>query len=114
MRTLARKLRSRRGESLVEVLAAVLICALSVLLLASAAVAVGSINHAASDNDEAYYEALNRAEARDTPTGRAELTVSAAGACSVSVEVSLYGEEGIYSFAAAAPAPGPGGGGGGP
>ena len=112
MRTLARKLRSRRGESLVEVLAAVLICALSVLLLASAAVAVGNINRAASDNDEAYYEALNNAEARDTLAGSAELTVSAAGGDSVSVDVSLYGEEGIYSFAAEAPAPGPGGGGG--
>ena len=115
MRALAKKLHSRRGESLVEVLAAVLICALSVLLLASASVAAGNINHTASDHDEIYYQALNAAEARNEgPVASTTLTVSAAGASDVKVTVNLYGnkDEGIYSFAAVTPAPAPGGGSG--
>ena len=117
MKAIANKLRSQRGESLVEVLAAVLICTLSVLLLAYASMAAGNINQAASEQDETYYKALNAAEARDTVAGSTTLTVSAsgtgaAGAGVVTVPVSLYGGEGVYSFAAVTPAPAPGGGGG--
>lgn len=117
MRAIAEKLRSRRGESLVEILAAVLVCALSVLLLASASMAAGNMNHVSSDQDKTYYGALNHAEARDTATGSDTLTVSVdrgtseAGYGPVYASVSLYGGEGVYSFAAVTSAPVPGGGG---
>ncbi|WP_325199069.1 type IV pilus modification PilV family protein [Oscillibacter sp.] len=56
------KLRSTQGETLVEVLASVLVCALSVMLLLGAVSASASIDLQAQAADSEYYEALSRAE----------------------------------------------------
>ena len=103
------KLHSRRGETLVEVLASVLICALAVLLLVSFATVSTRINKTAQDSDEAYYAALNDAEAHTgtpapTPAAGGLWTVNvqtAAGALHPGyalVDVNFYGGDGVYSF----------------
>ena len=65
MKRSTQKLHCRRGETLVEVLAAVLICTLAVLLLTSFVVAAMRADKAAETGDEEFYAALNAAEARD-------------------------------------------------
>lgn len=56
------KLRSRRGESLAEVLIAMLIIALSVLMLAAMVSAAGAINMRTRARDEQFYKELSAAE----------------------------------------------------
>lgn len=123
MKRIVKKLRNVRGESLVEVLAAVLVCTLSVLLLASGAMAAARMNRAARDHDGSYYAALNYAESRgasapdpdaapaSAPTATAGTVTVAekSGTGSVSVSVLYYGGSGVWSFAAVTPAADPGG-----
>lgn len=59
------KLKNSRGETLVEVLASVLVCALSIALLAGAVSASVRIDLQAQEADSEYYEVLSRAEAQD-------------------------------------------------
>lgn len=56
------KLKNSRGETLVEVLASVLVCSLSIMLLAGAVSASTSIDLQAQAADAEYYEVLSRAE----------------------------------------------------
>lgn len=124
MRTLTKKLHDARGETLVEVLAAVLICSLAVLLLVSYATAAARIDKRTQAGDVAYYAALNAAEAHDgvteggadpagtpatgTPApGRVTVT-SSASVERADVDVEYYGGDGVYSYAA--PTPDEGGG----
>lgn len=124
MRRLAQKLHSPRGETLVEVLAAVLVCSLAVLLLVSYATAAARIDKDTQEGDEAYYAALNAAEAHAGVTAEdsadpeaAPLTgTPAPGTVTVtnkddptkttSLPVLYYGGDGVYSYAAPSPTPG--------
>ncbi len=56
------KLRDARGETLVEVLASVVVCTLSVMLLLGAVSASANIDLRAQEADRAYYAALSKAE----------------------------------------------------
>ncbi|MCX4372101.1 MAG: hypothetical protein OSJ58_09780 [Dysosmobacter sp.] len=56
------KLRNTQGETLVEVLASILICALSIALLFGAVMASVNINQTAQEADARYYEELSAAE----------------------------------------------------
>ena len=58
-----RKFRSRRGETLAEVLIALFIIALAALLLATMSTASAGINLTARRKDDEFYEALSRVEA---------------------------------------------------
>lgn len=60
------KLRNARGETLVEVLAAVVVCSLSITLLLGAVSASTSIDLRAQSADTDYYTALSRAERQGT------------------------------------------------
>lgn len=106
--TVREKWRDQRGETLVEVVASVLIMTLSVLLLFSAVMVSVRINRSAKDSDEEFYSALNAAEGQSTPaptsivpTG-SKVTVKqeqpASAAASVEVEVDFYGGEGALSY----------------
>ena len=118
MRLFEGKLHDRRGETLVEVLAAVLICALSVLFLSSMAMTSIRINENAQDHDDGYYDALNFAESRgtaldsdgnpagETKPGTVTVTVKdlpAGGIATpapLSLNITYYGGKDVYSFAA--------------
>lgn len=97
-----RKLNDSRGETLVELLASILIAALSVAVLftcCTAAVEMGKETRAA---DEAYYEYLSAAEGRTEPaeegTVKVEGTDQAGTAQEISPEIFIYGGGEMYSY----------------
>lgn len=110
------KLKNTRGETLVEVLACVLICALSITLLTGAVTVSVNIDSRAQKSDGEYYAALSRAEAQeerlDTLFGKSvssglEITVEnqQTDPDRKGITVYFYGSENLFSFA-----PIPGGG----
>lgn len=110
------KLKNTRGETLVEVLACVLICALSITLLIGAVTVSVNIDSRAQKSDGEYYAALSRAEAQeerlDTLLGKSvssglEITVEnqQTDPTRKGITVYFYGSENLFSFA-----PIPGGG----
>ena len=62
MKNTFQKLRSRRGETLVEILVAILIIALSAGMFAAMYTASMNINLSAQKQDEAFYEAVSTLE----------------------------------------------------
>ncbi len=132
MHTLRRKLHNRRGESLAEVLVAMLVIALAVLLLASMVSAAGSIDMETRTQDTRFYKELSAAE-QHQPFG----TVPARGYAidiavkepgppdpvtnevtwdtkkELSANVTLYGGDHLLSYQVTPVSPGGGGGGGG-
>ena len=96
------KLKDQRGETLTEVLAAVLVSAISVALL------FGGVMASARVEDPAYYGALSAAEGRTetaTPpvgTGfKLKVTTNAPGVPSQDVGIQVYGQKGAWSYAKA-------------
>ena len=61
--------RRRRGETLAEVLVALLIVSLSTLLLAAMVTASAGVNLTARQKDEKFYDALSKVEAMDETVG---------------------------------------------
>ena len=90
-----KKLRDNRGETLVEVLASILIAALSVF---SSIRASANIDRSARASDETYYEALSQAEGRTGDSEPLEITVKNGGVQTV-LSVVRYGGKGAYSYA---------------
>lgn len=129
------KLKNSRGETLVEVLVSVLVCALSITLLAGAVTASANIDLRAQAADTEYYTALSKAERQSrTPAGgsseadtynslpgETKVSVTSGGGGSVEIEpdatskLYFYGTERLLSYAIdkPEPAPDPGTGGGG-
>lgn len=127
------KLQSAQGETLVEVLASILICALSVALLFGAVMASSRIDQTAQVTDERYYKALTKAERQSrslsgpaaetdayTPSSGMPLTVTvansaapggAAGETALASGDSLYfyGTKDLLSYAIDPPPPETGG-----
>lgn len=92
------KLRSQRGESLVEVLASVLIGVLAVGLLASAIAVSSQIDRSAEKKDESFYEELSAAEAQKAPEAAGTVSVTPSGGSPVTYQVDYYGGDDIYSY----------------
>lgn len=93
------KLKSQRGETLVETMASIVIAALSVALLFTCVMAASQINRMAREADEAYYKALTAAEEQTDavpPDGTVKI---AGGGHENTFPISLYGGEGLYSYA---------------
>lgn len=128
------KLRNSRGETLVEMLASVLVCSLSILLLFGAVAASTNIDLRAQEADGEYYAALTKAERQSkTPAGgdaEADTYSNLPGETTVSVvsdsgsveikpngtsQLHFYGTERLLSYAIDKPEPNPdpGTGGGG-
>lgn len=112
------KLKNTRGETLVEVLACVLICAMSITLLIGAVTVSVNIDSRAQKSDGEYYAALSRAEAQneterlDTLFGKSVssgLEITVVNQQTIpdrkGITVYFYGSENLFSFA-----PIPGGG----
>lgn len=93
-----KKLRDNRGETLVEVLASILIAALSVALLFSSIMASAGIDRSARASDETYYEALSQAEGQTGAPEPLAITVKNGGAQTI-LNVERYGGKGAYSYA---------------
>lgn len=103
-----RKLHDSRGETLVEVLASILISALSVALLFGGVMASAQMDRTAARADAAHYAMLSAAETQSgAPADRTGLAIEseAAGtggaAPKRTFSVDLYGGGGMYSYALA-------------
>lgn len=99
-----RKLRHNRGETLVEVLAAVLVSALSVALLFSYVMASSSIDRKAYQMDTAHYEAVSDADGEPEQAGTGTVTITDTNAdpsrryAPSDFNVVIRGSEGLYSY----------------
>lgn len=98
MTALKTKLRSQRGETLVEVLASILIASLSVAMRMGGVVVSANLGRQADTTDEYFYQTLTEAENRQTPVteGRVQLTENGTV---MHIPVQIYGGEGLYSYA---------------
>lgn len=92
------KLKSQRGETLVEIMASVLVAALSVALLFSCVMAASQINSTARESDEKYYATLTAAEKQETAAGGGTVKIAGNGSTET-LDISLYGGSGMYSYA---------------
>ncbi len=100
MRTV-NKLRSRRGETFVEVLVALLIVALATMLLASMVMASGSIDANTREQDEKFYDAVSALESGDTTAGGTPTTGSVTvnwGGDDVKKNVDIYEQDGLKAW----------------
>lgn len=103
MKRIATKLRSQKGETLVELLASILIATLSVGLLLGGVAVSAKINRQGEHVDKKFYEALTKAESRQTPAAHGvdanpSVQVKERGE-TVNIPVQVYGEEGLYAYA---------------
>lgn len=103
-RALARKLKGQKGETLVELMASIIVATLSVALLFSCVSAAVQMGRATVNTDTAHYAALSAAEAQNgTAVGTVTVTVKRDGIGTGQVQynnVPVYGDEaaGIYSY----------------
>lgn len=113
-----KKLNNHRGETLVEVLAAILVASLSVALLFSCVMASSNLDVKAKSVDEDYYQALSAADGQKNPSSFEKITITRKlapgellGADALGVDetlnngqviktlnVDIYGGEGLYSY----------------
>lgn len=101
MRPVMEKLRSHKGETLVEVLVSILVAGLSVLLLAGMISTASRFNGAARRADGRLYEELSAAEAQgpDSALGRAGAVLTVGGVRDT-ISVTVYGlPDGLCSYA---------------
>ena len=92
------KWKQNRGETLVEVLASIVIASLSVALLFGGIMASSTIERSAQTADRSFYEALSNAEGRGGTGEEVEITVSRSGGGSAKPKVWRYGGKGVYAY----------------
>ena len=98
---------NNRGETLVEVMASILIAALSVALLFTCVMASSEMEKMTQKTDEKHYNALSGADARQdkaTKTGDTPyvtITRTEPGSATATPGIEIYGDtaEGLYSYA---------------
>jgi type II secretory pathway pseudopilin PulG len=98
MKRLRRKLRSNGGETLVELLVSILIGTLAITILMTGVAAAGRMERNAHQADERFYEALSAAEGQTSAAQSATVEVRESGRLPVTIEVDLYGSDGLYSY----------------
>jgi len=107
------KLKSKKGETLIETLVSILIAALSVALLTTSVIAAARMNKTAKDADVEYYTKLEAAELRSvegslSPEEQAELLqIDTAGNVFMfqfqrhenrSIDVDIYGNDTFATY----------------
>lgn len=103
------KLRDNKGETLVEVLASILIAALSVTLMFGCVMASSRMDETAKAVDEKYYADLSEADSQIIPTPEGDPEPIPPGnviikrtdpgpAASMSLVIEIYGDNGVYSY----------------
>lgn len=98
------KLRDDRGETLVEVLASILIASLSVALLFGCVMAASNMDRETKRLDGEHYKYLSAAEGRTEPAvADAKVTVTNEAGTDLNektkkIDVEIYGGEGLYAY----------------
>lgn len=99
MRRAVNKLRSRLGESFVEVLVALLIVALAAMLMASMVAASGSIDANTRELDEKFYDAVSKLESDGgTSTTGNKVTVDWGGTPVNVDDVTIFEQDGLKAW----------------
>lgn len=95
------KLKSQRGETLVETMASIIIAVLSVALLFTCVMAGAQIDRMAQDADVAYYADLTAAEMQMGEGKSGKVTIIGSGTTEIPISLygGAYGGEGMYSYA---------------
>ena len=104
-------LHNEKGETLIEVLASILIAALSVALLFTCVMASSEMGKTAQKNDEAHYDALTEADAQVTPDPSDPVSTVPVGTVMITrtdsspevtaspvPSIEIYGDEGMFSY----------------
>ena len=102
---LKHKLRSQKGETLIELLVSILIAALSVGMLMTGVTVSSRLNQAAQERDAVFYQLLTNAESRHDPITTVSVSPGVRiqeGGRSFTVPVRLYGDEKLCSYGTAA------------
>lgn len=92
-----RKLKDDRGETLVEMLASILIAALSVAVLFTCCMASVEMGRETRAADQRYYEGLSEAEGRTGSSEEGNVTVKGNGN-ETDAAIWVYGGEEMYSY----------------
>ena len=93
------RLSSRRGETLVETLAAILVAALSVVLLVGGITAASRIGQRTAELDGRFYAQLTAAEGQEGAGTDIKITVQPENGLKVTIPASLYGEGDLWAYA---------------
>lgn len=99
MSSILRKLKSKKGESLVESLCAILIFTMASIVLFSMVSAAGDINGKAKEQDLKNQQQMVAVEKGTNKTGSGSVTVTMNGTTVATVSVDVYGgvdEAGAY------------------
>ncbi len=95
MKKLIKKLNSKKGESFVELLIAVLIVALGCFLVASLYSVSFDLNTSAQAKDKEFYDTIQKIETADKPDGTLNVTLGNVQADSedITVQADRYGTD---------------------
>ena len=92
------KLRSNRGETLVETLAAILVIGLVSGAFAAGISAAAKMNRRAMEKDDALYAAVTAAEQQLPESATPGVIQVTVGGTSAEIPVSFYGKEHLYTY----------------
>ena len=99
MKNLKCKLNNQTGETLIEVIASILVCVISISMLMGGVAASATINKNADAVDETFYETLSQAETKQIPLSFPDTKVLIKESLNkTEVAIQLYGGEGMYSY----------------
>lgn len=93
------KLRSKRGETLVEMLVSIVILGLSISIMTGMIAAAYSMNKAAREESDRYYNELSAAEMQgdDDYIGKGTVSISD-GTNTVHIDIDIFGGDGENSL----------------
>lgn len=102
MKNIKNKLKSQKGESLVELLASVMIVAVAVSLMYSGIMVASKINQTAKETDEQFYLNMGKTEQKQDKIPDDALTerkiIIEYNGLNISVDVDLFGGDDVYSY----------------
>ena len=96
-------LRNNRGETLIEVLASILVATLSVALLFTCVMASSQMERSVQKKDAAHYDALTAAEAQETSVVDGTVSIARVDSsdsvvATAAPSVDIYGGEEMFSY----------------
>ena len=94
----ASKLRSKRGETLVEMLVSIVLLGLSISIMSVMVATAYNMNMAAREADEKYYSDLSAAEAKNNKVDTVKVSISD-GTKTVDIKVDIFGGDSLRSNA---------------
>lgn len=95
---LIKKIKSKSGETLVEIIVAILIVAFGCVLIGTLFTSSFNMNITAKQRDDAYYSDLNDMTASGEVIAQGQITITDDKGTTIVVEVDEYGSEYLTSY----------------